>query len=205
MKDLWNSRDEQSWINAESTLYDKHVKPENRELERRLETGGLRARLAGMTPEKFFDFLHDEYFVWKFTDQYLKKHLSSLEGHLKGSGLLRLDKVREIIYKNELSIDITLDIIKCKVMGLGIVGASGLLALVYPEEYGTVDRMIVRSFHASGLFLDIEEKDISSEQAEEMIIAMRKKARELNQIFHVNKWTPRTIDRALWGHRGEDG
>jgi hypothetical protein len=80
-------------------------------------------------------------------------------------------------------------------------GPSGQLALVYPEEFGTVDVMVTKALQRLGLVevLIVDPKNISIADAETMIRIMRRKAVDLNRAFGTNKWTPRLIDRVLWG------
>jgi hypothetical protein len=86
------------------------------------------------------------------------------------------------------------------VHGLAVAGASGLLALVYPEEFGTVDVMLTQALQQVGLpqVMRINPTAIKIEDAVTMIEIMRVKALELNRMFGTHKWTPRLIDRVLW-------
>ena len=86
------------------------------------------------------------------------------------------------------------------VNGLAVAGASGLLALVYPEEFGTVDVMVTRVLQQLGIpdVKDVNPKKIKLHDAQIMIEIMKHKAIGLNQIFGTNKWTPRLVDRVLW-------
>ena len=85
-------------------------------------------------------------------------------------------------------------------MGLAVAGASGLLALVYPEEFGTVDVKVTEALQQVGLpqVMRINPRAIGIEDAVTMIEIMRVKALELNRMFKANKWTPRLVDRVLW-------
>ena len=84
--------------------------------------------------------------------------------------------------------------------GLAVAGASGLLALVYPEEFGTVDVNVTEALQKVGLpeVMKVNPKNITVEDAVTMIEIMRTKALELNRMFGANKWTSRLIDRVLW-------
>jgi len=86
------------------------------------------------------------------------------------------------------------------IRGLAVAGASGLLALVYPEEFGTVDVMVTKALQLLGLaeVMRVNPKNISIPEGETMIEIMRLKALELNRTFGTNKWTPRLVDRVLW-------
>lgn len=37
-----------------------------------------------------------------------------------------------------------------------------------------------------------------------LVAIMRRKARELNELFDTDEWTPRKIDMILWAVRNED-
>ncbi len=206
-KNLWLATVQSAWDFAEGPLYDRRVKPRNRQLERRLERDGLRDRLATITTNPFYDFLRNEYFPWKFTDQYLGKQQSYLAKHKSLGQMDRLERVRRrLVNRNGLDAEAMIEMVLGQnggIHGLGVAGATGLLALTYPEEFGCVDKMVVREFNAVGLFLEVNSGAIRVKDAAAMIAAMNKKARELNKAFgNINKWTPRTVDRALWAQRG---
>ena len=91
--------------------------------------------------------------------------------------------------------------------GLGAAGASGLLSILYPEHFGTVDKFVVYSF----LKIDqLQEKALISGMNPEaltlnngviLIEIMRRKSQELNERFNTDFWTPRKIDMILWAIR----
>lgn len=91
--------------------------------------------------------------------------------------------------------------------GLGTAGASGLLSVLYPNRFGTVDKYVVYSFlKIDGLQ---ENTVISGMNAEALTLnngvvlieIMRRKADELNSRFNTDFWTPRKIDMVLWAMR----
>ncbi len=91
---------------------------------------------------------------------------------------------------------------------LGIAGASGLLALLFPKDFGTVDQFVVKNLRS---IEGIEELDIlESMNPEGLRIKdgvvlnkiMKGKAEVLNRTNNTDKWTPRLIDMVLWGSRG---
>jgi hypothetical protein len=189
---------------CESELYDAAVKPENRAIERDLERPGLRERIARMDATGFYTFLRDEYFKWKFTSgpertqnpRYLARHLNGTmdrieraRRHLVNRGdATKSEAISRLMGKND------------GIHGLAVAGASGLLALVHPEEFGTVDVKLTQALQQVGLpqVMWIDPRAITVEDAVTMIEIMRVKALELNRMFGANKWTPRLIDRVLW-------
>jgi hypothetical protein len=222
MKELWNSFDQVAWDYAECQLYNGKIKPGNVELERNLERDGLRDKIAAMGPEEFLNWLRDQYFPWKFTGPELSAQRRSLSGHwADGSkGIAAIERVRGILVNPSGRTKAEMIKIVDEVNGLSVIGASGLLALTYPEVYGTVDVKVVKSFHALGMFKDVplklvpskdkkgkpritEKATISAPTAAQMMDVMDDKGKELNRAFgNINKWKPRSIDRVLWAVRG---
>ena len=205
MVELWNSHDPREWDYCESELYDAAVKPENRAIERELERPGLRERIARMDATAFYAFMRDEYFPWKFTSGPQRiQNPRYLARHLTNGGMDRIERVsRHLVNRGEASKGASISMLMGRnggVHGLAVAGASGLLALVYPEEFGTVDVKLTQALQQVGLpqVARINPKAIHVEDAVVMIEIMRAKALELNRIFGVNKWTPRLVDRVLW-------
>jgi hypothetical protein len=91
-----------------------------------------------------------------------------------------------------------------KIPGLGVAGASGLLALLFPNHFGTVDQFAVKALrNVSGL----EDVDLIQRMKPEglrisdgviLIGIMREKARQLNVRFSTDCWTTRKVDMLLW-------
>lgn len=88
--------------------------------------------------------------------------------------------------------------------GLGIAGASGLLAVLFPRYFGTVDQFVVKALDEID---NLPEKAMISKMNPEnptikvgilLIKIMKNKADELNSIFNTFEWTPRDIDKILW-------
>jgi hypothetical protein len=94
--------------------------------------------------------------------------------------------------------------IACEIRGLGTAGASGLLALLFPKDFGTVDQFVVKRLQ------EIDHPDYGMElrsmnpeilKIKDAIILnriMKEKALELNQRFKTDFWTPRRLDMVLW-------
>ena len=205
MIELWNCQDRREWDYCESELYDAAVKRENRIVERELEKPGLRERLARMDVAEFYAFLRDEYFKWKFTAEPGRtENQRYLAQHVENETMDRVERVRRrLVNRGDDSVGASIQMMMGKhggIHGLAVAGASGLLALVYPEEFGTVGVKVTEALQKVGLseVMKVNPKNIAVEDAVTMIEIMRMKALEVNRMFGTNKWTPRLIDRVLW-------
>ena len=90
--------------------------------------------------------LREEYFVWKYTaaNRYAST-TGQLQRYVDDDALDELDAIRRKL----LSLD-TDDIRSSleaadEIRGLGTAGASGLLSLMYPHKFGTVDQFVVKA------------------------------------------------------------
>src|SRR5438445_10495754 len=136
---LWKSDDPQAWQDALHRYWD-FVQPKNLELERSLDTLDLE-RLRHMNAQSWYDFLKDEYFRWKYTapNRYATT-TRQLRRYVDDNTLGELDQVRKRLLTLDPN-DISLGLKTAKeIHGLGTAGASGLLALMYPSYFGTVDQ-----------------------------------------------------------------
>ncbi|MEJ0033303.1 MAG: hypothetical protein WDO15_24540 [Bacteroidota bacterium] len=141
---LWQSETENDWKVALENYW-SFVRPENINLEKELNELNL-DKIISLDPIGWYDFLHDKYFRWKYTapNRYASttlvlkrfKQLNPLDGlYAIKKRLLNLD-----------TSDITMALLIAKeIPGLGIAGASGLLSLMYPDNFATVDQFVVRA------------------------------------------------------------
>jgi hypothetical protein len=201
---LWDSRDPRAWDHYESEIYDAVIKPENREIERELEKPGLRSRIGRMSAMEFHDFLRDDYYTWRFPSKAQRiGAVDALDKYVRDGALDLLEKIRlRLVNRDYASKGGAIQMLMGKrggIKGLSLAGASGLLALVYPEEFGTVDATVAKALKEIGApdVMKVNPKDISVEEAEIMIEIMRFKALELNRAFDAYKWTPRRVARVL--------
>lgn len=200
---LWNSKNECKW-KAALKYYDAYLKPNQIDIENRMNNID-NAEIRNCNAKEFYNFLYYEYFVWKYT---AKKRLvitrNSLMKYEVENIFEDLGKIKEDIFKINRS-----DILKClknakAIHGLGTAGASGLLAILFPEDFGTVDQFVVKALlQISDLsehseLEKINPNNIKDREGVLLINIMRKKAAELNLIFNTNFWTPRKIDMILW-------
>ena len=166
-----------------------------------------RDRLDRMSAVSWYNFLHDEYFFWKYT---AKNRLETTRSHLRkcrdGDALDELDQIRQRILRIDVE-DIE-NALKtaCEIKGLGVAGASGLLSLIYPAWFATVDQFVVKAL----LEVDQHKDSVGQMKPEGLSVAdgvvltkiMREKARLMNAHFGSEFWTPRTVEMALWAYRG---
>jgi len=177
---------------------------QNVELERELEKLDV-LRLKRMSARGWYDFLRNDYFRWKYTAP--KRYVTTtrqLERYLKDDRLDELDKIRERLLALDPQ-DTHLGLmIASQIHGLGAAGASGLLALMYPKHFGTVDQFVVKGLQQVD---DLPEKAALARMNPEglqiddgvlLIGIMKRKAQENNRLFNGQTWTPRMVDKVLW-------
>jgi hypothetical protein len=201
--DLWVSTSPKDWEDA-LERYWVFVKDENRDLEQSLDTLDLE-RLRRMDANGWYKFLRDEYFRWKYTapNRYATT-THSLQLYDDHNKLGDLDQIR----KRLLTLDP--DSIRSglktatEIRGLGTAGASGLLALMYPKHFGTVDQFAVKALRqVQGL---PEAEALARMKAESLAISdgvliiniLRRNAADNNRVFKSDVWTPRKLDMVLW-------
>lgn len=206
---FWNSKDLHIWNQKLEQYWDK-VKKGNRSIEMELENLDIN-KIKYMTLEEFYNFLYDRYFLWKFTNSL---RLSQNRGHLKkyknsSDEIYQLESIHKKLFTfDPCDTKQGLKIAR-QIHGLGIAGASGLLALLFPEYFGTVDKYVVEALQQIDDLSNKEEiKAIKPERINIndgiiIINIFKEKANELNEIDITQKWTPRKIDMVLWGTRKE--
>src|SRR6476659_9531783 len=141
--EVWSSRDEALWLWA-LEQYGEPVKESNRALERELATLKLET-IEALDEVGWYEFLRDKYFRWKFTapNRY-KTTTNSLSWYVTEGQLGQLSGVKEELLRFDRE-DIRRGLqIGTKIRGLGVAGASGLLSVLYPQDFGTVDQFVVK-------------------------------------------------------------
>ena len=203
LSQLWYDGDEAEW---EKALAHYHTLCKDVSLETFMEE--LRPETVNqMNVSEFYQFLHDKYFVWKYT---AKNRLATTRSHLRkyldGNQLQQLEQIHNQIFSTDRSKATDMLTVVSHIRGLGIAGASGLLAVLFPEQYGTVDQFVVLSLLAID---ELPEHERLGKMKPEFLSLndgvlleeiMRQKALELNQKFHTDRWTPRKIDMVLWAY-----
>ena len=144
ISEVWNSGKSDVWDNA-LTRYWCYVLPKNVEIEKSLDSLSL-SRIASLNADSWYKFLLKEYFRWKYT---AANRYASTTKHLKKSvefgKLEELNRIRQRLLDFDVN-DIGLGLwIAGQIPGLGVAGASGLLSIMYPEHFGTVDQFVVKA------------------------------------------------------------
>lgn len=164
--------------------------------------------IRGLREREWYDFLKDEYFPWKYT---AANRLASTRKYLRiyeeTNSLGQLFSIKEELFSFDLTnIQQGLKGAR-KIKGLGYAGASGLLAVLFPKWFGTVDQFVVKalweieSLSEREKLLEMRPEDLKRKDAVLLIDIMRRKAAQLNAMFGTDEWTPRKIDMILWATR----
>lgn len=203
---LWYSRSESDWEDA-LQRYWNYVRPENLQLERRLNELKLE-QIAVLDQKGWYQFLHDKYFRWKYTapNRYATT-TKSLKKYIESNELEKLFEIKNKLLRLDVS-DIRNGLSTAnEIHGLGIPGASGLLSLMYPHAFATVDQFAIKALRkVSGLpenevLTGMNPNNITLQNGIVLINLMRRKAAANNSTFGNDHWTPRKIDMVLWGTR----
>lgn len=201
VKKLWNSHSENAWNQRLEMYWTMKSVQKHCSLEKELHDL-QRETVEAMTAEQFYIFLHDSYFKWKFTDcRWFPPNLRRLEGY-ETEGKEELGIIKDTIFSlHKRRPDGTRALMEevTKIHGLGPAGGSGLLSILFPEHYGTIDQFVVKSLQKVGLRMNPE--NLTIEDAVVLEDIYRRKAGELNDRFGTTDWTPRKIDMVLWTFR----
>jgi len=200
---LWNQGNELEWNNAIDNYWNL-LRKENIHLEK--EFDGLDAMdIEVMSTEEFYDFLYNKYFVWKFTAKNrLATTRSCLEKYKSENHMDELMKIQEELFsfdKNDVRRGF---FISTRIRGLGIAGGSGLLSILFPRYFGTIDQFVVKSLcKVEGLkeheiLAKMKPDSLRDKDGTVLEQILRSKSNELNERFKTDKWSPRMIDKVLW-------
>jgi hypothetical protein len=202
-RDMWNTNDPGLWQNALGRYW-TFVKASNLELEKemdRLDADTVKA----MNPKAWFEFLLEKYFRWKYTapNRY-GSTTKILRTYAANNELTALHAIKERLFAaNKDNIQQCLSVASL-IRGLGIAGASGLLAVLFPAQFGTVDQFVVKALAKipelpeRNLIAGMIPESLKLNEGTILIGIMRRKADELNQVPSLVRWTPRKVDMVLW-------
>ena len=203
--DIWHSNNEIDWKNA-LERYWTYVRKDNYKLEKKLNNISI---TSANDIEDWYLFLLNEYFRWKYTapNRYASTTINFKKAYKDNNK--PLDKIIERIFsfdKNNIHEGLK---IASSIHGLGTAGASGLLAIIFPSHFATVDQFAVRALRQIKGLPEIDKlKNIAPENLRIkngviLIEIMREKAKQLNVKFKSNLWNPRKVDMVLWGSRDD--
>jgi hypothetical protein len=200
---MWNTNDPEVWQKA-LNRYWTFVKPSNLALEKEMDE--LDAETVRMMDSKeWFGFLLEKYFRWKYTapNRY-GSTTKMLRSYAANNELAGLHAIKERLFAADKDNIQQCLALASSIRGLGTAGASGLLAVLFPAHFGTVDQFAVK---ALAKVPELPERDLIAAMKPEslklnegtiLIRIMRSKAVELNRAFSTTKWTPRKVDMVLW-------
>ena len=201
---LWNSRHAEDWRQSLSHYWNL-VSRANLDVEKEFEQlNPDEIRLLDQCG--WYEFLLRKYFPWKYT---ARNRLATTTKHLKKydetDSLSVLWEIKHRLFNFD-KVDISTGLkIATEIKGLGPPGASGLLAVLFPRHFGTVDQFAVKALRQvdglpeSAPLLRMNPDSLRHQDAVTLIQIMRNKAQDLNSIFSSDEWTPRKIDKILWG------
>ena len=199
---LWHEGSKSDW-NKALKKYDDQADELDRQLEKLKPS-----QVKKMSPQSFYSFLYDDYSKWKYgNDQARLKRTRNLLRENYSERTNRLEIVKECIfcaYKISPNDTESLLEIVTRIKGLGVAGSSGLLSILFPCNYGTLDQHLVKSLcyiselpeHSS--LEDMTPENLTIPDGIILESILRKKAAELNQKFNTSRWTPRRIDKILY-------
>jgi len=205
---LWYSNDKSLWDKALASYFSSGlIKKDNVTLEREIHNLDP-VTIKDMSTEQFYDWLYNVYFVWKYTAaNRLATTRKSLSRYKFEKSMHELEQIHFNLFTFDIN-DINEGLkIANSIHGLGIAGASGLLAVLYPRYFGTVDQFVVKALRKidslleKDLVIKMNPDNLTIKDGILLIKIMKYKAEELNSIFNSNKWTARDIDKILWAAR----
>jgi hypothetical protein len=202
-REMWNSNDPDLWETA-LKRYWEFVKPSNLALEEemdQLDTETVRI----MDAQAWFGFLLEKYFRWKYTaaNRYAST-TKNLRSYAANNELSVLHAIKERLFAADKDNIQQCLALASSIRGLGTAGASGLLAVVFPAQFGTVDQFAVKALvkipelPERHLITAMNPESLKLNEGTTLIHIMRRKAAELNRVSTQVKWTPRKVDMVLW-------
>ena len=143
--ELWNSTKEEDWRIA-LEKYWIFVKPTHLEIEKEFDSINIK-EIERMNADQWYEFLRTKYFFWKFTAR--NRYVSTTNQLKKYLGpddtVENLLLIKERIFSFDKE-DVAAGLeTACKIRGLGRAGASGLLSLLFPLHFATVDQFAVKA------------------------------------------------------------
>ena len=203
IEQLWQSSDASKWQRA-LDRYWNYIKPTHFELECEMET--LRPDdVRYLDADQWYDWLLKKYFCWKYTarNRYVK-NTRDLERQATDLGRHHLLTIRDRVLGCENASIRDALTAATEFNGIGPAGASGLLALLFPAKFGTVDQFAVgalckvRCLSERDKLRCMKPQRLTICNGVVLIEIMRRKAVSLNELFNTSGWTPRKVDKVLW-------
>lgn len=213
-KKFWKDNNSENWKCVWKQYESQDSVRKNSNLEREMDEFN-RNKVLLWTVEQFNTFM-EKYFHWKYTAS--NRYATTIKIYQEMSGFEKelclmymkdfvkaLDSKQDFENKEEyiLAGFRFADLIP----GLGTAGQSGLLSILFPEKFGTVDQKVVTALERCGVNTGIPERRKESLLVKDGILLekiMINKAIELNKKSSSDFWTPRKVDKVLWVMGGKD-
>jgi hypothetical protein len=201
--EMWNSNDPGLWQKA-LNRYWTFVKPSNLALEKEMEQLDAEA-VKVMNPQEWYGFLLEKYFRWKYTAP--NRYASTtkiLRSYAENNELPALHAIKERLFALDKGNIQQCLALASSIRGLGTAGASGLLAVLFPAHFGTIDQFAAKALvkvpelPERDLIAAMNPESLKLDEGAILIRIMRRKASELNRAFSTTEWTPRKVDMVLW-------
>ncbi len=202
--ELWNSSKEKDWHHAVERYW-TFVKPTHLAVEKEFMEINPQ-KIERMSARQWYEFLLTKYFFWKYTapNRYKTTTIQLMRYLGPDDSLDNLFKIKEEIFRlNKEDIYSGLKTTG-KIRGLGPPGASGLLAVLFPSHFATVDQFAVKALSEvnglpEGSAISMMNPDqIKIKDGVVLINIMKEKAKRLNSEFNTSFWNPRKVDMVLW-------
>ncbi|PIU30460.1 hypothetical protein COT07_00650 [Candidatus Woesearchaeota archaeon CG07_land_8_20_14_0_80_44_23] len=203
INEFWYSTNQKDWLNALDNYW-ASIGENNIQLEQEMDNLEPN-NVQNMNQQEWYNFLLNKYFRWKYqpnryatTTKYFKKYQEE-------NRLNELYDIKNQIFAFDKE-NIMLGL-KIKIEGMGVPGRSGLLSLLFPNYFGTVDQFVVKALRniedlpEKEQLLRMKPEKLEIDDGVILIKIMRQKSIELNNMFGTNFWTPRKIDMILWSCR----
>ncbi len=188
--ELWESHDEEEWRRALASYWEAPTVRRNLELEEFIDKLDPEV-IRRADSETWCAFLR-AYFQWKFRGTYVGRRLADLESIEPE----RLFRMKDLISTSDFG-NVRRAIERAQyIKGLGPAGASGLLAVLFPKSFGTVDQFVVKalrevpSLPEKAKLARMNPQNLTDDDAVLLIGILRRKAKQLNELFHTEEWTP---------------
>jgi len=205
IEQLWHSSDASAWQRA-LDRYWQYIKPTHVAIEREMEA--LQPdHVRHLDADQWYDWLLNKYFVWKYT---APNRYATTTGHLKRQANATADGRRHLLTIRDRVLGCENASIQdalraaTQFKGLGPAGASGLLALLFPAKFGTVDQFAVGALRKVRCLPERDQlermnpESLTITDGVVLVGIMRRKALALNELFNTCAWTPRKVDKILW-------
>jgi hypothetical protein len=209
---IWSSKDESVWSAALKDYWDYVQTQGKTAIEEEMACLDVEA-LKGLSDTGWRSFLAGKFFPWKYSPgrYYQTQRAKFLRRYSDQTELKALLDIKGRIFKSNLEVAIAAISVVREIHQIGIAGSSALLSLLFPRQFGTVDKFVIKSlqrieeFKNDPVMQQTDPDDIRMSAAARVISIMRCKAAGNNVLFQSDKWTSRKIDMVLWVKRESKG